>query len=257
VPEYQYPLDSAPECPAGPGAYGPAPPLDAGRSLEFAKPLARALNVASIVIGVWGTIYPRPYALVITLLALLPWMAMALGLGFPSLLRLAGNKSERTPNVALSLVFPALILAVRGADHQLLSFAQGAWLALPGAIAFCLPAILIDASARRKGLAVVLILFAAAGYGYGSGTHANALMDRSPARQYFVRVTEKHVFYGRRHRSYRFWLEPWGPQQTPSLVNVSYSLYHQTAVGDNVCVTLRSGAFNVPWYFVRGCNSPR
>ena len=53
--------------------------------------------------------------------------------------------------------------------------------------------------------------------------------------------------------SYYFRLEPWGPQESEDDVRVSQSFYDAKQPGDFVCIGLRDGALNMPWYFVRDC----
>jgi hypothetical protein len=48
-------------------------------------------------------------------------------------------------------------------------------------------------------------------------------------------------------------LGPWGPSTTREQVTVPWDIYRRTSVGDKVCVLLRPGAFNIPWYRIAQC----
>lgn len=214
--------------------------------------VAWTFNVVSFLIALWAGVFSRGSDELLVLLIALPWLAVALGLWYPGLLRVSANRGDWTPNVRLGMAFSCVALVARSRDFHLFSFQDGVWLTAPVAIVFFLIAAFADQPFQRPFSRLTALLMLATAYGYGCGVAANALLDRSPANQYSVRVTDKRVFRGR-HTSYQLHLEPWGPRQEPSVVYVSSRIYYRTQVGNALCVTLRNGAFAVSWYAVDAC----
>jgi hypothetical protein len=48
-----------------------------------------------------------------------------------------------------------------------------------------------------------------------------------------------------------FKVSPWGSRVEDGQVSVSRRTYEQTNVNDTVHIGVRSGYFNIPWYYVR------
>jgi hypothetical protein len=69
---------------------------------------------------------------------------------------------------------------------------------------------------------------------------------------YAAKVTDRRLVRGSRGgRSCYLRLAPWGPQVEEAEVSVSRRMYERTNVNDTVHVGVRSGCFNIPWYYVR------
>ena len=211
-----------------------------------------AFNVISAALSLWAMVHPAPLMMFVTLLLLLPWLALALGLWFRGLLRVSARKREPGANIAPALLFPCVALCLRASDFHLLSWNSGVWLALPGAIAFFAVAMLADTPMGRPLARGIALLFVAAGYGWGCGLALNAMLDRSAGTQYSVDVTDKHVYHGR-HTSYDLRLAPWGPQMESTTLSVSSRLYKKVDIGGYVCTALHDGTFGVRWYSVQSC----
>jgi hypothetical protein len=74
--------------------------------LAMARKLAKALHVAVIVLYVWAMVDPRPYTLVIALLAATPWLAVALVVGTRGLFRIDVPRNDGHPNLIQLAMFP-------------------------------------------------------------------------------------------------------------------------------------------------------
>jgi hypothetical protein len=109
-----------------------------------------------------------------------------------------------------------------------------------------------DATLRSKVGTAAVLFFLVPAYGYGAGTLGNALLDKSPATIYPVKVINKHVSPGR-STTYRVQLDPWGPQSQSTTVDVPRSFYNFVQPGKPVCIVFRPGAFRVSWYVIRRC----
>ena len=89
-------------------------------------------------------------------------------------------------------------------------------------------------------------------YGYGVVAVADAVGDESTPMHYVVHVLSKHYTTGR-SRSYYLVLEPWGPLQHSNNLGVSKTIYDKASAGDQVCIELRPGRLNAPWYRQVSC----
>ena len=92
-------------------------------------------------------------------------------------------------------------------------------------------------------------------YGYGLVATADAVEDGSTPTHFVVHVISKHYSTGR-SRSFYLVLEPWGPVQTSNNLGVSQTIYEKAQPGDQVCIDLRPGRLNVPWYTQVSCSGP-
>jgi hypothetical protein len=220
------------------------------------KFLANALGVTSFILAAWGWIYPHPYFLVITPLALLPWLAVIVvwkSKGeFTSVSLLA---DDRRGLLGVLLMVPALVLAMDALDigivyegHRVLFLAIGIGLAV------FLANVVVEPSILSQPRHLFLMLIFALPYGYGAGIAANALFDRSPATVYSAQIMGKDTHRGSRSTSYYLELSPWGPYPGGDTVNASWLFYTSVKVGDPVCLPLRPGALGVAWFTVERCH---
>ena len=113
------------------------PALGSGREerigrLRRARSISKCLNVIAPGLYLWCIVYPQPYALVVALVAGLPWLAILLAAIPNSLFRLGERLGDAHPNLMQVLLFPGLALAFRA----VLDFDLIAWLPtlLPAAI---------------------------------------------------------------------------------------------------------------------------
>lgn len=208
----------------------------------------------TVAVSLWGFLYPTPYRTVIAALVLFPLLAIFLMVSTPGVYQIKVRRQDPRPDLSPAVIFPGLVLLLRASqDFQLLSWAGilrlslFAALILVGVIASADP----EFRERRRSLLVFLLLMPL--YTTGALLHANTLFDRSPVQLFQPHVLDKRVSHGK-STSYYLELEPWGPRQEAKSVMVPRTLYLSVAVGDPVCVWLRSGALHSPWFFVRRCS---
>jgi hypothetical protein len=229
-------------------------PNDRTDALQRAQRFSRFLMALTFVAGAWAWIDPRPYRLVISLLGLLPWVAVVITARSAGLFRIDQKPNDPHPSVAIPFLLPGAVLMLR-VIHDMNSVEWIGPFCLSIALAGFLTAaaIMSDRSLRSRVITGLLIFVFSMSYGYGAGMEANALLDRSAASVYAVRVTDKRESSG---RSTTFYLNlaPWGPMHKGNKVSVSPRFYRSVKAGDTVCVALRPGALHLPWYIVSACN---
>jgi hypothetical protein len=80
----------------------------------------------------------------------------------------------------------------------------------------------------------------------------NAEFDYSSPQIFRVNVLEKSISHGKQDHHYLL-VGAWEPRTHPQNVAVSRDVYDSINVGQKVCVSLHSGAINLPWYLVQSC----
>jgi hypothetical protein len=220
--------------------------------LESGTKLSRRFDFLTYALLVWAFLCPRPYDLVIVLLALLPLVAIVIVVRshgrYPSATE--GNNFSET--FWFPIVLPGIMLMLRAmADINLLDWK---FPALLGAIVALVPSFFVTRAGRplrmRRLFVIWLILWP---YGYGTIALADRDMDASASHRYQATVLAKSVVS--RSAIYHLDLGPWGPRTEDHVeVAVRYSTYAQVTVGDCVCIDLRRGAIRIPWFTLSTCH---
>ena len=222
--------------------------------IEKAAQFAKAVNAIAVVAGLWALVYPRPYLPVIAALAVLPLVVIFEFVRSRGLYDLEGRRNEARPNLALALILPGPVLALRALrDLHLLHWQS----VIPAAI--IVAAVLVFVVARtgeekRKTAFPILLLFAVLFATYAGCVIADAdvLLDRSSPSAYRAKVLSASVSHGK-STTYSLQLGPWGPRQSPEDVEVPSSVYDDVAPGDSVCILLYRGTLRIPWFTISPC----
>lgn len=230
-----------------------ATPAERQQKLSAARSLARIAIFANVGLIFWAFVYPRPYELVIFVLAALPWIAIWIMARSPGLYTLNAPRGSGRPDLTILLISPGFLLTLRALQdvhildwQRLLPLAVLVAIALIGSLLWALP------SAREKLGMVALTFVLVLAYGYGVTSLGNALFDRAHGSIYPATVYGKYVTSGR-GRTPTLRLGPWGGQSAGADVGVSWDLYRTTAVGDKVCAHSYAGAFGIAWYRITQC----
>jgi hypothetical protein len=225
-------------------------PADRTAALARGRRLAKMLTVASMAVCGWAFLYPRPYVPAIVALIVLPWVAIEILRRSNGLFRVDERRNDAHPSVAIALMFPPLILAVRSVlDYNVLQSASSflMYASIGGVLAFLAAKFDTTLWARKPIFAIFCVIGFA--YGFGAVTEGNALLDRSPGTSYSATVEGKHVSHSKR-TSYHLKLGPWGHETKPSDLEVSRATYDPIECGDVALLTLRRGAFGLNWYYL-------
>jgi hypothetical protein len=222
--------------------------------LAQAKLIARALTAVAIAVALWGLFYPSPYRAAVGALALLPLVPLLLMATNNGLYQIEGRKQDARPDLSMAFMLPGFILALRAfQDLQLLSWPIVVKLTLSLTLLLVLIIAASDPQLRARRWPLLIFLFLTPLYTMGAVIEANALLDHGGAQLLRPHVLAKHASHGR-STTYYLRLEPWGPRTEVNDVTVSGSLYRRVAVGESVCVLLRPGALQTPWFIVSRCN---
>jgi hypothetical protein len=202
---------------------------------------------------VWGVVFPRPYYAVVTVLAVLPLVAIGLMTRSRGLYRADRLPNDAHPNLGAVLIGPGIALALRAMmDIHLLDWQQVPGPVLLGGFALTFVLARVDRTLlKRRATLFAYFLFMSV-YAYGVVMQANALLDRSQPEIFRVAVLGKSATPGN-HPTSHLQLDRWGPHQQANDVMVSAAFYTTVNPGDQVCVLLRPGLLRIAWYVVTSC----
>lgn len=230
-----------------------ATPQARAAKLARARTLAKVLTGATVIIAGWGLLDPRPYPLVIALLAAIPLIAIVLAATLPKLCRLFGSATDARPSLAVAATAPGVVLGVRAVfDISLLDWPLALAAAVAGVTVVALVLTMIDPWLRAHLRQVPLIAIVALPYTFGVIVLGNVLLDQEPAQMFQAPVLSKRVQTGR-PTTWHLNLGPWGTRPAAEEVSVSKALYDEVEVGQSACVFTKSGPVGIPWFVTRHC----
>jgi hypothetical protein len=225
------------------------------QGLASGRKLATWLKGAAYVIAGWAWIYPRPYDLVVTLLILLPWLAVVIVARSNGIFRIDQRRNDAHPSVGVLFLIPGLILTMRVLnDMHVVAWKPTLYLSIGIGVALWVAAAKVDASLRARPATLALALLIACAYGYGAGLEINKLLDHSAATVYSGRVMGKHISSGSRHTTYDLRVNSPELDAFNGNIGVARSLYRSVEVGDSVCATVKRGALSIQWFVVHRCD---
>lgn len=218
---------------------------------ERARQFAQGANILLPVAGAWVFFYPRPYLLLIGVLAALPPLALWLCQRYPGLFSIddTGKKTLRAELLPL-LLAPGFLLSLRALqDVQLLRPMQLLLPACAGLVLTTACILWVAPSYRSRVGKTLLVSILMVAYPASVLSLANTMFDRAAPERKALAVLDKHRTSGKRP-SYVLTL-PSGAASAVSLeAEVSPSLYGAVQPGQSVCFVLSPGAFGWPWYRV-------
>lgn len=223
-------------------------------TFERARRYARYATFAAPALFLWSALYPRPYPLIIGLLAVLPWVYVGLMAKYPGVYQLNGTAGAGRPDLSGALIPVGALLALRAFIdvHTLDWRALTPWAVGIGAL-LAVSIVRVNRSGGRKWGTALVILLVSGAYGYGAAMSANAVLDTSAPTTYRPSVLRKHVSGGR-NRTYELLVDPWGARKSPEDVTVPAAVFNEARVGEPICIAVHGGALGSRWYHVSACD---
>jgi hypothetical protein len=220
------------------------------------------LNVAGIIVLIWGCAYPWPYFACALATVGLPMAAVGSVILSQGRVTLSMDDREDNDRPAvwyafLSAPFGRMLGSMFGRltgswfDSHLVNSLDGLWIALGIGSALAAVALASDTSLRRNVRKNGFMLIAFFVCGWFCGELGNSAFDRSDATVYRTTVERKWVSRVRL-TYYNLRLRPWGPVQS-SEVDVPERLYRELEVNGPICVVAREGALRAHWFSVSRC----
>ncbi len=222
-------------------------------AMAKAKSLTQTLNIIGVLAGLWALFFPFPYAVAITICALIPVVSIL------SMAYLKGHinletkrwKSEE-PHLAFALAVPPAVLAWRTLnDFHIFAF-DNVWSpAVVVSVLFSVMIWLFSADIKRKPLYLLVTLVFGFMYGYGVVIEANCLTDSSLPKAYIAKVLDKRTSYTSESHSYYIKTTPWGSRIAPEEISIRKSGFERIKVKDEITIYMKEGSIGIPWFFIR------
>jgi hypothetical protein len=225
---------------------------DRRASLEGARRQARVLNLAATALVFWGFIYPRPYDLVMTLLAAAPVLAIGLIRWSNGLVTFDGKRTSARPTVAYAAMVPAMVLGVRGLlDWHILAW-SGFWtpFAVFAGTMIALAWFCAQSLETKKVGSIIALSFVFLAHSFGLVLFINGACDRSVPAIHRTVVVRRWTVSGR-NTSYHFRVSPWIDGRGAWDMSVARQVYDQHEVGSPALIGVCRGSLSIPWFFVR------
>lgn len=205
--------------------------------------------VAALVLDFAGPEFRFPAAIVV---AVAPMVVLFFTFRSPLLYTAFKPKADPRAEVAYTFFAAGFGLLIHADSIHFVSLQSIAWMVVLVALA-CMGA-LWESFRGTIGIAgrVLGLLFFVGIYAYGLIVAADTLPDRSPASTFTTNVIGKHISSGR-STSYYLHLAPWGPVEHTNSISVSSKIYHNTEIGDEICLALHRGTLHQPWYTKVSC----
>jgi hypothetical protein len=219
--------------------------------VDGARRFTGLLTAVTVIAAVWA-VMPVQHRIAIAILAILPWIGLETVRRSGGVIQIDRRKrSDATPNVAIAVIVPGLVLLVRATtDYNVVQSATVALLSVSAAALLSIGAFMVDPTTRSRMPTVFALALLSLAYGYGVTIEANARFDRSDAESYRVRVEGKHIVRGK-STTYNLDLGPWGPRTEANTLRVSRATYNAVQSGYVAELALRPGAFGIRWYVLR------
>ncbi len=222
-------------------------------ALKTATIQAGILNTLTGALVLWAMVYPRPYGVVIALLAILPFLGVGLVVMSRGAVTLDSNRKSVRPTAGYSILGPTMVIALRGLEDWHILGWSGFWLpfaVLSGIlIGFLLVCSAADGSRKRSTLVLLCIFFAAESYGLT--LFLNCQFDHSVPVIHRTSVVARRISRGRKHTSYYLTVSPWIDGRYSEEISVPSSTYGWHEEGSTVLIGVRQGSLEMPWFFVQ------
>jgi len=214
---------------------------------------AGILNAAAAFAVGWALAYPRPYILVMALLALLPVLAIGLVVVSGGAVTFDSGRNNVRPTAAYAILGPGLIVAFRAlADWHILGW-SGFWLPFAVVAGILCAALMVGAGVDKQGkasttvgLAVVLLV-----QSWGVVVILNCEFDRSVPEIHRTVVLSRRVSHGSKSTIYYLTVGPWINGRRSREISVPSSTYDWHTEGSTLLIGVRPGALSMPWFFVQ------
>ena len=216
------------------------------------RELARSLTIACALAALWALSFPRPYALIVPILGVLPWVTIELARRHGGTFEWSSDPIGIRPNFLPSLLLPAISLYATRRGFHFDGSAAVVWVSGGIATLTFIWVIAIDPIARSKVGSVIGLLLVSALYGGGTASASNILLDVSPGTRFTPAVVTKRVFHRRKGDWYLVTLEPWGAERFGDVLYVSRDTYARIQPGWRAVITIHPGALGASWYTVDG-----
>lgn len=211
-----------------------------------ARKTARKLEIGVGILIAWAWFFPRPYSLVLALLAAIPIAVLLLCRSCPQRFSIANRPDggARANHVGL-LFLPAGALALRALwDSRLTDALQLILPSLLGTLAWVVLVIWAEPEYRKFPKRLLVVAFIGAVYSCATIALINALLDDSAGTPHTVHVSDRQRSTGRNSNN-TLNVYPCGPHPYKCDSYVSDRDYAAIEAGEEICLYTFPGALGI------------
>ncbi len=227
-------------------------PEERSAALTWATVHTRILNSVVFAAMLWAFIYPRPYPLVIGVLAVIPLVAVALAISSHGAISLYAQSKSVRPSVTYAFLVPALGLALRAfKDWHILGW-SAFWLpcAVLGGMMIAILWLGSMSDPHRSMGAVLGLSAVCLAQSFGLVLFVDCYPDNSVPEIHRTRVMSRHITSGK-STNYYVTVGPWLDGTYGRQISVNSSFYSAHSEGSIVLIGVRKGVLQMPWFFVQ------
>jgi len=206
----------------------------------------------SMLLAIWGSVYPVPYGLCLGALIVTPLLALAvIGL---SQGQLAIAINDQQGSLLWVFIFTMPVSGYR-AYLDVHIFSKGKPLLYALVVALVMAALFSAVDKRFRSLIVMAVLLPVFTFTYGVGVvlESDMLLDRGAPQRFVTKVLEQHINWGLRYKTFSVNLAPWGGHSEGTIDLVNYRVYYSLRAGAPACVYQGAGAIGIPWHRIEAC----
>ncbi len=230
-----------------------ASPKERMARVNNARRVVYWVNAFAIGAMAWTAFYPRPYIAAVSIVTMLPWIAIAMAAFWPHLFRIDSKSDFGRPLLIIPFLFPGFILAIRAiVDFNLLDWRMPIVVGMIASFGISIVAAFADRGTPVRIGPILLILLMMVPYGYGATIAVNRLLDRSTPQYFPATVQGKHSSSGQ-GATYSVTLNSWGPRDGPNTLDVARQFYDQLGTRMHVCVGAKQGALGIAYLWLEAC----
>ncbi|MBF4506201.1 hypothetical protein IRZ83_05920 [Flavobacterium sp. JLP] len=223
--------------------------------LKKAQLFAKLLNGVTAVVIAWLFFYPRPYKYLVITCVCLPLIGLLTVKLSKGLIKVDAEKESVYPTAVFPLMFPGMILFLRGIIDFSIDDYSNIW--LPAILISVIFVGVIIALSKKKTVKKAkdyfeIVSYVVFGfiYGYSTVVATNCVFDNSKPEIFASEVLSKSISGGSKGKFYNLNLSSWGKNKEAKKITVESDLYNNVQVGDEVSVYRFKGRFDIPWVVV-------
>lgn len=225
------------------------------QKLTQAYKIAKIMNLAGVVVGIWTLFFPNPYQYSVLISMIFPILYIFILKYFKGLIRIDERKNATYPSISVGLFTPITAITARAFfDFNILDYTN-VWLPLLLISIICLTVFLfrnpqVNAEKTIGFLLICTLLICTLCYAYSTCIVLNCAFDFSKPKSFNAFVLNKRINDGET-KTYYVNLSAWGSRKESNEITVSKKEYQNIDVKSKITIDVMKGKFDIPWYKIR------
>lgn len=220
-----------------------------------AKNLCKILTLASYALALLLWIHPTPYEFLVLLTLMVPVLAMGVLIHYKGMVKINNEEDDHSPSITYAVLLPPVAAAGRlFFDYELATYLSVVLIS----VVLSLGAMVVvgtkvkELSLRSTGSFIIGLLLTPIYFLYFWAliVFANCCFDTTEPQVFAAEVLTKKISEGDRSTSFFVYVNMWGEEMPPEMVEIDEDFYDEVGEGSEVTVYLREGSLSMPWYYI-------